>query len=102
MQVLDADWYSRQLVDRNMQEERSRVTDGPYSWLVLFVIILSNTVCMGQLFGAAGVRNSDYEQVLGISYVNASLVGSVAIGVFLFSGMQNTDRMFVQHRSLSY
>lgn len=61
--------------------------DGPYSWLVFLAIVLSNTVCVGQLFGTVGLMTSDYQRVVKVSYIHASLLGSVAIGVFLFSGM---------------
>ena len=59
--------------------------DGPYSWIVLLVIVVNSTM-VGLLYTVVGVMTNEYPTLLSISQSQANLVGSILLGVFLFTG----------------
>lgn len=59
--------------------------DGPYSWIVLLVMVINSTM-VGLLYTVVGVMTNEYPRLLNIEQSQANLVGSVLLGVFLFTG----------------
>lgn len=64
----------------------SPIYDGKYSWIVLCTIALNNLVCQGYLFSTIGILTAEYPELAHVEPAKANLVGSVLVGVFLFSG----------------
>lgn len=60
--------------------------DGPYSWLVLLAIIVTNFCCMGYLVGSASIYSEVYPRLLNKDITVTNVIGSTLMGVFMFSG----------------
>ncbi|XP_067933500.1 monocarboxylate transporter 8-like [Watersipora subatra] len=63
--------------------------DGPYSWVIFFVIVANSTM-VGLMYTILGVMTYEYPILLGIPQSQANLVGSVMLGIFLFTVPINT------------
>ena len=59
--------------------------DGPYSWLMLFVIVLNSSMG-GLLYTTIGIMTEKYPHVLDIEQSSSNLVGAVALGIYMFTG----------------
>ena len=59
--------------------------DGPYSWIILLIMVVNSSM-VGILYTIFGVMTEKYPHLMGIEQSSANLVGSVGLGIFLFTG----------------
>ena len=59
--------------------------DGPYSWIVLVVLILNTFSTYGFMAGSVGLLGNAFPDVFDEDQTKTNIISSVAFGVYLFS-----------------
>lgn len=59
--------------------------DGPYSWLILVMVILNSLSTYGFMLANLGILSDIYQDLFQRDQAETNIISSVGVGVFLFS-----------------